>query len=81
MVICKDPRDPDALVCKRVTWTYSDSGFFTRIPKGCVYLMGDSRENSKDSRDYGPVPIGLIQGVAKVRVCSSMHLSREIVRV
>ena len=74
VVICRDPRNPNVLVCKRVTWTSSDSGFFThRIPKGCVYLMGDSRNNSKDSRDYGPVPIGLIQGVVIFRIWPSLH--------
>ena len=73
IVICRDPRNPDSLVCKRVTWTSSDSGFLTRIPKGSVYLMGDARNNSKDSRDYGPVPIGLIQGVALYKLWPSFH--------
>lgn len=33
-----------------------------RIPLGHVWLAGDNPSNSTDSRSYGPVPIGLIQG-------------------
>lgn len=27
------------------------------VPKGCVYLLGDFRTNTTDSRDFGPVPV------------------------
>lgn len=33
-----------------------------KIPKGHVWLAGDNNLNSTDSRSYGPVPIGLLQG-------------------
>ena len=33
-----------------------------QIPAGMVWLAGDNPDNSTDSRYYGPVPIGLIQG-------------------
>ena len=26
-----------------------------RVPKGCVFLLGDYRTQTKDSRDYGPI--------------------------
>ena len=35
-----------------------------RIPQGNVWLLGDNPSNSRDSRDYGPVPVGLIMGKA-----------------
>ena len=35
---------------------------FIRVPKGHVWLGGDNTEFSVDSRNYGFVPIGLIEG-------------------
>ena len=43
------------------------------MPKGHVWLLGDNRDHSMDSRSYGPVPCGLILG----RVC--YKVSRNII--
>jgi signal peptidase I len=32
------------------------------IPRGCVYVVGDARHISCDSRTYGPVPVSSIMG-------------------
>jgi len=34
----------------------------TSIPEGQIFIMGDNRPNSRDSRDIGPVPIDSIIG-------------------
>jgi len=35
-----------------------------RVPAGTLFMMGDNRDNSLDSRFWGPVPMGLVQGHA-----------------
>jgi len=37
------------------------------IPEGSVFAMGDNREHSSDSRDWGPVPLSNIVGRAFFR--------------
>lgn len=34
------------------------------IPEDCYFMMGDNRENSSDSRVWGPVPFELMKGKA-----------------
>lgn len=33
-----------------------------KVPAGCVWVMGDNRTNSKDSRYFGPIPTASIIG-------------------
>ena len=33
-----------------------------QVPEGHVYVVGDNMPWSRDSRIYGPVPLGLVNG-------------------
>ena len=74
------PTDPTYSVCKRVIGIEGDvvcvdpsgekgrKGDWVKVPIGYVWATGDNLSNSNDSRDYGPVPIGLIRGKVLARV-------------
>ncbi len=36
------------------------------VPEGCVFMMGDNRDHSSDSRIWGPMDIELVKGQAVV---------------
>ena len=44
--------------------TYAKKGikkYPYRVPKGCVFLLGDYRTQTKDSRDYGPIKMEAVK--------------------
>ncbi len=41
-----------------------------QVPQGTVWLAGDHRDHSADSRVFGPVPVGRIKGRAKMVLVS-----------
>ncbi len=47
-------------------WRSTDSFPSVTVPKGDVWVLGDHRGDSEDSRIFGPVPITSIRGVAEV---------------
>ncbi|XP_065158085.1 mitochondrial inner membrane protease subunit 1 [Atheta coriaria] len=73
IVIAKCPTNPKQQVCKRVKGLPGDRirvGYASVeiVPRGHVWLEGDNTRNSSDSRNYGPVPQGLIRSRAVCRV-------------
>lgn len=78
IVIAKLPHDRNQLICKRVTALPGDnvwSGFtFREVPKGHLWLEGDNKKNSTDSREYGPIPQGLIRGRVVCRIWPLMDM-------
>ena len=43
--------------------TYAKEGltYPVQVPQGCVFILGDYRTQSQDSRDFGPVPLDNVQ--------------------
>ncbi|MCS7039304.1 MAG: signal peptidase I, partial [Caldilineales bacterium] len=39
----------------------------TRIPDDAIFVMGDNRNNSNDSRAFGPIPLDAVVGKAWLR--------------
>ncbi|MCJ1389476.1 hypothetical protein MMC18_002333 [Xylographa bjoerkii] len=45
-----------------------EGGMMVQIPEGHCWLAGDNLPDSRDSRDYGPLPLALIKGKVIARI-------------
>lgn len=82
------PLDPTRIACKRVvglpgdvvcvdpTGEYAPSTEHVIIPRNHVWLSGDNMAFSRDSRTYGPVPMGLLKGKLVARVSEMQLISQ-----
>jgi inner membrane protease subunit 1 len=72
VIILKDPYRPEQKICKRVVGLpgnmVTSNGFETVIPKGHMWLEGDNKSISLDSRIFGPVALGLFEGLVFCRL-------------
>lgn len=58
-----EPLDPK-YAFDRIERRFFSIAFPIRVPDGHVFVLGDNRNNSKDSRQLGPIPIESITGEA-----------------
>lgn len=89
LVVLRSPIHPTAIICKRVIGLPGDvicvdpsgqkapSTEHVLVPKGHIWVCGDNMANSRDSRDYGPVPMALICSriFARVNLVSFIYTS------
>ncbi|KAH9486749.1 Mitochondrial inner membrane protease subunit 1 [Psilocybe cubensis] len=80
LLIVRSPIEPTKVICKRLIGLPGDivcvdpsgvvypSTEHVVVPKGHVWISGDNALASRDSRMYGPVPIGLVKGRVFARV-------------
>ena len=78
-VICAlNPFKPGYTVVKRVLFTEGEMAKFycqnkkeyveVEVPQGHIWIEGDNKENSNDSRHFGPISLGLVQGICRQRI-------------
>ncbi|BFZ15907.1 hypothetical protein BsWGS_18946 [Bradybaena similaris] len=74
VVFCRSPKNPRAIICKRLvalegeTVLNDETGFQEFVDKGQVWLEGDNKHASIDSRTYGSLPYGLIISKVTLRI-------------
>lgn len=50
------------------TYRLTDKYYDLIVPKDCVYVVGDNRDKSSDSRFFGTIPISKIEGNVVLRI-------------
>ena len=60
--------DPDATLAYGKVIGYTSGNIDRVLPKNYIFVMGDNRSNSEDSRSFGPININQIIGKLALRV-------------
>ncbi|XP_017151997.2 mitochondrial inner membrane protease subunit 1, partial [Drosophila miranda] len=84
IIIAVSPTNSKQCVCKRVVAVSGQEVHIAQpcsvanktkpamiksyVPRGHIWIEGDNKDNSCDSRDYGPIPVGLIRSRVVYRV-------------
>ena len=50
------------------------NNYFLKVPYGYVYLIGENLDDSKDSREYGALPYGLLKSRVLLKVVLEIKL-------
>lgn len=77
VIVFHAPLSADELMVKRIAGTPGDAvdagaGRIVVVPAGCYFVVGDNRQDSFDSRNWGPLRRDLIVGRARMVLWSSM---------
>ena len=71
--------DRHELSSSDIAWERDQMALQT-VPTGFVFLLGDNRDNSWDSRFFGPVPVSSLSGGGRMRVYWSWDAVRHATR-
>ncbi|KAI8096789.1 mitochondrial inner membrane peptidase complex catalytic subunit [Halteromyces radiatus] len=86
VIVCISPSVPGRAVLKRIIGMPGDNicvdptapdRKFLDVPEGHVWIGGDNLSNSTDSREYGPVAMGLIRGKVIARAWPEFNWIRN----
>ena len=78
VIMAENPFKPGFNIVKRVKYLEGDLAEFYSykdekivqlvVPKGHIWVEGDNPAQSKDSREFGPIPLALVDGIVRARV-------------
>jgi signal peptidase I len=68
VVLARSPEDPRVAVIKRVVALGGERAAGEVVPPDGYFLVGDRRDDSRDSRDFGPVSRPALRGRVVVAV-------------
>ena len=78
VIMAQNPFKPGYTVIKRVLYTEGENAKFysekhkkeieVAVPRGHIWVEGDNKDNSNDSRHFGPISLGLVDGIVRYRV-------------
>lgn len=73
VVLLKDPYFPETQILRRVTaiegeWVSPNPKLKSLIRRGHCWVQNDNPDNTYDSRKFGQIPLGLIQGEVQGKI-------------
>lgn len=76
VVLAKSPMKLNSVLCKRIIALGGEyveiEGQKYFVPENHVWLEGDNKPQSFDSRDFGPVPLSLLEGRVIYKIWNSL---------
>lgn len=82
VIVFRAPVSSDELMVKRIAGTPGDAveagaGRVVIVPAGCYFVVGDNRQDSFDSRNWGVLRRDLIVGRARLVLWSSVAATHD----